>query len=407
MGMAKQGAAFAMQGKEVMEQKAHEFKELLEGWIKQKIQKQLEKIVDKLPQIMKDAVEDPEMPNAVKRGKDRAIDIVWPDFREEIMWEIAVLLDGDSKPDVDDGSKACCLLRIMRYALYPYDKTFWGKIKNPVFIIFTLISLIPIQGLSQLIYTFIFCIIDKRDEFQLLQFILQFKGTQFISHGVIRTLTGFFLYVGCVTVPADVDDHACENSGPGMAGNFYTILGFWLLQIIVVWIAFLLLPCSIAKGRTQLKGNIEQEQSTVAKRKGGYIVWLLLWDLFAFICCAATLGYVVTTVGDDPLNAWPVKQAFFAMQVVYGYSAMPFFFFTLPVLQTILTHAVPTAYDRRGFARKIQGPPKKRADEKSRNGATELVNQQEADKMMGKIKSMFFGGKVDDESDDETCAAGK
>jgi len=407
MGMAKQGANFAMQGKDAMESKAHDFKELLESWLKQKIQKQLESIVDRLPQILKDAVEDPEMPRVVSRGKDAAIDIAWPDFREEIMWEIAVLLDGDAKEEIEDGSKACCFFRFFRYHLFPNDKTIWGKLRDPIFVIFTLISLIPIQGVSQLIYCFIFFIIDKRDEFQLLQFILQFKGTQFISHGIIRTLTGFFLYVQCATAPGDEDDHSCEKSGPGMAGNFVSILGFWLLQIVVVWFAYLFLPCSQAKGRSQLKGQVAFEESTNMKRKGGYLIYIMLWDVVSFICCAAVLGYVISTRPPSDMLDWPVQHAFFGIQIVYGFTAMPFFFFSIPLLQTVLTHTVPTAYDKRGMTRKIKGPPKKRNDEQSKLGAKELVSKQEADKMLGKIKSMFFGGKVDDDDDENApvCTA--
>merc|ERR1719486_858488 len=39
-------------------------------------------------------------------------------------------------------------------------------------------------------------------------------------------------------------------------------------------------------------------------------------------------------------------------QVLYGLLSAPFFLFTLPGLQRVLTHAMPTGYDRRGRCRK-------------------------------------------------------
>merc|ERR1719265_2198388 len=56
--------------------------------------------------------------------------------------------------------------------------------------------------------------------------------------------------------------------------------------------------------------------------------------------------------GSGGMLPWPVAHTLFAVQVIYGYLAAPFFIFTLPVIKTVLTHTVPTAYDREGRCRK-------------------------------------------------------
>lgn len=42
--------------------------------MKRKIHKRVEMVVDSIPGIMKSSTDDPDMPNIVKRGKDRAVD---------------------------------------------------------------------------------------------------------------------------------------------------------------------------------------------------------------------------------------------------------------------------------------------------------------------------------------------
>merc|ERR1712190_291739 len=86
--------------------------------------------------------------------------------------------------------------------------------------------------------------------------------------------------------------------------------------------------------------------------KGGYIVCFLWYDLVAFIICLGIVGFTVATRPAFSLDDWPVHHAVFGAQVLYGMLSMPFFLFTLPVLKRLLTHTLPTAYDRKGACRK-------------------------------------------------------
>jgi len=237
---------------------------------------------------------------------------------------------------------------------------------------------------------FIFLITDKSDEFQLVQFILLFKGTQFISHGIIKTAIGFFTYVGC-TAAASEDfnnwDHKCEISGPGVTKGwkvFEIMFGGWVLQILLVWTAFFMLPCSSDKARKEIRGPDSETQEQLddyqcngdgelgAEKKpsrirseaavnggwsaGGKIRYLLFWDMSAFLASVAVMAWIMST---RPYFDWVVIHTFFACQVLYGYMAMPFFIFCIPMLREALTHSVPSAYDKEGRVRAYEAPPPK------------------------------------------------
>uniref|UniRef100_A0A7S4RTH6 Uncharacterized protein n=1 Tax=Alexandrium monilatum TaxID=311494 RepID=A0A7S4RTH6_9DINO len=393
----KEGAAGVVStGREALEQKAADFKEALEAWLKRKIQHQLQGLVDRIPGLIKDSLEDPDMPRRVSRAKDRTVDAVWPDVRDEIMWEVAVYLDGqppEETPKEEDFGAACCLCRFFRYHLFPCDRSIWRQWRDPVFIAFSLVSLAPISGLCSLIYLFIFLIIDRGEEYQLIQFILQFKGMQFLSHGIIRTLTGFFIYVGCVTALANEADHSCEENGPGIVGRMEVIIGGWVLQIVLVWTAFCLLPWSKDKGRSQLTGQVKFERSARMERKGGMLIYLLVWDMLSFLVCSGFLLWFASTRParfDQAYTDWAVQHTFYACQIVYGYLSMPFFFFTLPVLKAVLTHSVPTAYNSDGVCCKVRAPESSKRNRDARD--EELLDQQESNTILGEVKAIFFGG---------------
>jgi len=362
-------------GRDKAQELADVLRAYLEAWVKQKLYGKLELLVDKLPPLAKDMLEDPEMPRCVSRGKDRVVDAVWPDIRSEIMWEIAILIDGRAQDSEEQDKRPgrCCLLAFVRYHLLPYDKTIWGKLKDPWWVIMSLITLVPVLGVSPICFFILFFIIDKGDEFQLVQFILQFKGTQFLSVGLIRMVMGYVFYIACVTAPADPRDHRCQDEGPGSSGSIILTSIGMLFQLVLTWVAFVLLRFSESKGRSELRGVLGQdEKGRHLHRKGGYIKWFLFYDLFVFIVITGILVYVLTTV-SDPFD-WPVKHTVFALQILYGLLAFPFFWFTLPGLQLVLTHAVPTAYDRKGRCRKPISPP---AREKTKKEMEEAQNDQQ------------------------------
>jgi len=80
------------------------------------------------------------------------------------------------------------------------------------------------------------------------------------------------------------------------------------------------------------------------------------------------LAYTFTTV--DSADSWVISHAIFSLQILYGFAAMPFFLFTLPGVQLLLTHAVRTGYDPQGRCRKMRKPKKLEENHQKQEGAT-------------------------------------
>ncbi|CAE7835611.1 unnamed protein product [Symbiodinium sp. CCMP2592] len=324
----------AVQQKQRMEKVADQFTDLMEGFLKRKLYKLLVLLVDKIPGILKTVLEDPEMPSRVQRAQDAAVDAVWPDVRQEIMWELAVTVDGRAADQPKEQGCICC--SFLRYHLYPFDRGFWGRLRDPVWILFTIVGLLPVYGISPGIFLLIFLIVDKTDEFQLVSFILEFKGFQYLTQGLVRSLMGYFLYLNCVTAPGQEEDF-CATNGPGSVAPTLIVLVGYLLQVVLVWTAFVLLPFSSRKGRSTLSGHLDEPLPHRSKQRGGYIIYLLWYDLLTFVVCAGALVYVLQ-LREWLLDDWMVKHAFFAIQMVHGYLSMPFFFFTIPLIRNVLSH---------------------------------------------------------------------
>eukprot|EP00927_Polykrikos_kofoidii_P005208 TRINITY_DN1207_c1_g1_i1.p1 TRINITY_DN1207_c1_g1~~TRINITY_DN1207_c1_g1_i1.p1 ORF type:complete len:466 (+),score=114.94 TRINITY_DN1207_c1_g1_i1:130-1527(+) len=344
-----------------------ELKAKVELLVKTKIYELVEqKIVNRMPAMAKDMLEDYEAPKCINRGKDKAVDAVWPEIKDEIMWEVAVMLH--AKPEDEEEalaeSRACCCCAFFRYHFYPFDKGFWGKLRDPVFVFVKILSLIPFWGVMPVLYLFNFIIIDKRDTYQLIQYILNFKGSQFVTLGVIRCMQGYVSFFLCVTARGRHDEHSCEDGGPGTSGEFLATSAGFLCQILFTWVAFMRLSCSKDMTRRTLKEDLGERKTQHANRRGGALFWFLLYDLFCFLLCGGGLAVVMTRV--EEYDGWVVQHSVFALQVLYGLTSLPFFVFTIPGIQLILTHSVPSAYDRNG---RVVKPSRAAARDRAREAA--------------------------------------
>lgn len=366
-------------------------KEIVEKWVKQHIQALAARLIEKVPGAVKDALDDEEMPSAVSKGKDRLVDAVWPDVRDEILWELSVKLDGKAEDAAEQEPGVDCFRAFFRYHMFPYDRSIWRKMRDPLWILFQLIPLVPVAAVNPLWFLFTFLVIDKGEEFQLVSFILRFKGYQFITLGLIRATLGFILFINCVTAPADDDDHQCEHTGPGAQDNVWLSTGGFVLQVVLAWLAFLMLPCSRQKGRTELRGTIEVDTSKTEGNHGAHLRYLLLCDLAAFALCAALVGYALAMAPGGDAMHWTIEHVVFGAQVLYGFLSFPFFIFTLPLLSRALTHALPTGYDGKGRTRRLAVVKRRRKPEKQE----EAVSQSKIDELISEIKALLpFGSNA-------------
>eukprot|EP00163_Fabomonas_tropica_P034162 TRINITY_DN933_c0_g1_i1.p1 TRINITY_DN933_c0_g1~~TRINITY_DN933_c0_g1_i1.p1 ORF type:complete len:364 (+),score=80.55 TRINITY_DN933_c0_g1_i1:916-2007(+) len=288
-----------------------------------------------------------------------------PDVKEEVVGKVITKIR--AKEEVDHGQplKWCFnpfpkIRAFILYTRYPFDKTIWENLRNPFWYFLVLLSLFPRYGVSQAWFLFLLLIKDKRDEYQLVDFILSFKGMQFVSVGTISAFIGAFRYWRCV----NGSGRNCIDDGPNVE---YWELGFFVLQIILSWAAFALLPYSYKKGAARLKltSSEKKEMESYGTRgccggrkfedRGGSLRRWVYYDTFLFACLViAYIAYAL--VGPYPIhdkddferNEWRVKADLYWMRTIYGLLSFPFFFFKMPVMSSILTHAKPTGYNRNG-----------------------------------------------------------
>jgi len=215
-----------------------------------------------------------------------------------------------------------------------------------------------------------------------MQFILEFKGYQFIT-------AVFAGIIGGVQLQACAVRETCDQYGdlgaPGMGADFYVENLSFSLNVILVWTAFLLLPCSTQKGAVgallKAESNQSGTQSKETSQRGGWrwqqaapdaptvvsalhkddfdSTWfgfkarsqaggslmmpLLGYDFVCFTTSGALAAFAYLTT-----DGWHMRSWIFWCRVLYGIEALPFTPFIIPVVDRILLHARPTYYDRTG-----------------------------------------------------------
>lgn len=264
--------------------------------------------------------------------------------------------------------------------------------------------------LTYIAYVFLFILIDRTDEYQLITFMLSFKATLFFSSGIVGVIAGYVQYARCVIEPIDKDDHDCEVSGPGNNWTFWVSFAGFAIQAILVWLSyFCYLPSSHERGRRRLKSGhfkMSREHSEANHHPGGYLGRFIKLDLIsAFACFTITVIMVVLRGGvlkdedkgtEDKLqdarrallDDWVVRHVIYTMQCVYSLSCAPFFVLALPVCQAILTHCVPSAYNGEGVCTRYVGPTKQSSNPFSDDEDAFAVAQKDVDKLFKQLKAL-------------------
>ena len=74
-----------------------------------------------------------------------------------------------------------CFRAKVLYTLFPFDKSVWGKMKRPLFWVLTLIAATPVYGVAQIWGMLLLFMKDRKDEYQLVNFIVTFKASMFFA----------------------------------------------------------------------------------------------------------------------------------------------------------------------------------------------------------------------------------
>ncbi|CAE7761811.1 unnamed protein product [Symbiodinium pilosum] len=334
--------------------------------------------MEKLKQLMKQrATADPDMWNCIKGCYESLIDTVWEDIQKEIELNVELAWMKFEKYQEQSGPTSrwfCCYIWVRNFVLkhyLPFDKSLFGKLKDPLYIALTFAMLIPNAGfrVSVLSLILIFILFPwPPDEFQLINFILLCKGTQFITGGLLSMSQGSIIYLKCFTWH-DADLGKCiSERGPGQVSSLALAMADYLGSIVLVWIAFLALPyareqraAALAKGRSQAPSRVgidpDRDPSAGATDtekggQGGRLASLLKYDVTCF--AISLLVLVVLTLSsyelpDRHVTLWRhLLENIFWCKVLYSLLSMPFSLFTIQPLQQVLTHAAPTGFNAQG-----------------------------------------------------------
>ena len=154
---------------------------------------------------------------------------------------------------IDSEVTACCYWYVawLRYHLDPCDKDIWQRLTDPWFIVFLILGACPAYGLQTFVFLVKIAIIDRKDDYQLINYVATFKGLQFIA-GLVSTVQGLIQYISCTRD----DEHTCKENGPGMgnavctwyegilsndmSGTECTIISLmeFIIKVVLVYYAF-------------------------------------------------------------------------------------------------------------------------------------------------------------------------
>eukprot|EP00928_Gymnodinium_smaydae_P022477 TRINITY_DN18865_c1_g1_i1.p1 TRINITY_DN18865_c1_g1~~TRINITY_DN18865_c1_g1_i1.p1 ORF type:complete len:524 (-),score=97.53 TRINITY_DN18865_c1_g1_i1:56-1627(-) len=328
--------------------------------------------------IVKEATSDPHMWKSAKRGVRWALDSVFDDIKVEAGKALkGVVLSVDS--ETSDAPDRCILhpgrLRaFVLHHLYPHDRSFFGKLRDPFFYILTLPSLVPLFCIREVYFMFIlFLLVLSRppDEFQLCAFILQFKSKQFITGGFLASMIALLRSFLCRWAkPWGV--HVCVDPEGAIFGAAQ-----FFLSIVLMWIAFMLLPVSKQYGETRFVAQSGEASGAaqllrleapkkrtaccgclaLSEDRGGRLAGLLKWDLACFLVACLIFGALFavgyTSLGDagnvqSGQMMEVIAEALLYARCVYSFLSFPFFIFEIPGLSRLLMHTHATGFDRYG-----------------------------------------------------------
>lgn len=355
--------------------------------------------------VKQKVVSDPDMPHFVRQEIHKVIDFAWHDVMAsfgsaiELESEVLALGLGHHYLETVGEQTACLSPRWIRarllYAWAPFDMSLFGQMKLPLFWVMTFASLqnqYCIRVFFFALVLFLLVIDCPPDEFQLVSFILMLKGTTFLSDGVCVAIKAAVSYYECVKPDGT---HTCKTTGPAAHFNLFTVLDL-AGSCILVWTAFLLLPHSgRAAGAKALSTHHSSDAENPAspgifrlccghfsKFHGGRLLDLFRYDLVCFAVSAALFVFLASLKSAQiqkgqgkgasrfgaelhpgrPLRKereleysdlgtagqWRYAPEMYFAKLLYSLLSAPYVLFNIPGINTLLTHTLPTGYNKRG-----------------------------------------------------------
>jgi len=352
--------------------------------------------------VKESMVVDPDMSEAQKEGIKKNVDLMWEDVVVFMEFKTQQSLKG-GRATVDYQANArigrpparfspSWMRAWLLYTLHPFDRSMYGKMKSKMFYVLMALSFIPFFGVRLAFFSLMLVLHMTGmppDTYQVMNFVLTMKGTQFISGGLVLLVFAFVQYVMSVR-PGDPS--ACVEDGPG--SNIYSWLSFLDMfgSCALGWLAFSLLPLTRThegEDRESVLPKLEdvevalltmtgqgkpppppEERPTCCRSPGARRVLVLM--AYDTACVAISLGFLywlawldvqgwkvmMEHVGTAPASDFQLyrqyfhsveaRGAVFKARVMYNLLLLPFVALVAPGLSTVVALTRQTGYNAQG-----------------------------------------------------------
>ena len=278
-----------------------------------------------------DLTTDRDMPASVRKVFQSVVGVYFSEVQQEVLDELArrlkTLSYSEKKRKRRKRDKQSLLLQIgistwyeyftLKYVrklvldfrawyLYnelPYDKSFFGKLRSPGWWLILTTKLYSGWGIQAFMYAMRLIMLDRTDEWQLFEYISNFKGIQFLS-GVIAMFQGVLMYFDCAGLVTRTAPHTCDANGPGSeqralcatdglsnVGCAAVVGAGFFVRILLTWYAFYLMRRSFSFGKpifndARLVGAVIEIHEIRSGPKQGWR-WLS-WFRACVVCCRSS-----------------------------------------------------------------------------------------------------------------------
>ena len=208
--------------------------------------------------VVSESAKAPYMPRPIHDVVAPFVDRVWDDIEAGLVKQI--LLRKSAKqtayrelrqhfwsPVPDCKCSWKWLRRTCLHALYPADGNTWSSLRNPIAVVLLLLRLNPWYT-PIIIFCIIFFMIDKSDEYMLVNYILKFKGFHFFSGGLLGAVYVCATFVGCVAAEHDGIAGYCLSHAPGQGTLFQSNIWLEPVRMVLTYLAFYMLHFGYAYG---------------------------------------------------------------------------------------------------------------------------------------------------------------
>jgi hypothetical protein len=331
-------------------------------------------IMDGIKDVLQaSVVEDPDMWTCVKDLASKMVSLMWDHISLEVERTIESSLVKYQDDSLKEGPVAeGCLLRLWcRFRAFilhhwiPHNKSVFGKVQDPVYLIIFVLTLLPIPGLRALVFAILLAMLlfpGPPDTHQLMHFVISFKTTQFLSIGFTLVILSSFTYLMCYTVRKD-DVAGCVDSLVHSTPLWIKVFDY-LCNVFLPWSALVLLHWSERRERRRLMRSRKltalgmaatpratpQDDALASQQApiGGSLRRMFIYDMVCFALTLLILSLVSWRTSGLNFESPEFMANMLWTEIFYSVCMLPFLIFKIPLLFSVITHGDPTGFNRNG-----------------------------------------------------------